>query len=1125
MNRRLLSVCFIGFLANATLAFAGAAGPVADAFPSPPPVPVDGLTAIRDQLSCPILGDYDIRRRHAGETPWLSNRISRCFFGPIKRPPFFRDELADDVDYYPEPYLDRLAREGVNGLWLTIEFADFSKEPTGDWPEGAQRRLAKLRRTVEKCARHGIRIWLFCIEPIEQDFRRSPLALKHPDWIGCTYDNLMGTMCASHPGVQKYIENTVRDIFTAVPGLGGIINISNGEKVTSCLSIVETTKHPCRTVCARCGDVPLAELLHRVNRAFVRGIRAAGSDAEFISWVYKSAPVASLPDWVIAAAGTSPDGVIQQVNFETGIVVEQEGRRHIGGDYWLSQPGPSSAFVEAAKAAKDGGRRISAKIQVSCSHEIATIPVLPVPGLLYRKFKGMREQGVTDAMYCWYFGSAPGLMNKAAGELAYVDFGKEDEQTFLLRLAADDWGEDAAVMAEIWKACSDGFVHYPVSNHVQYYGPYHQGVVWPLRADIEMRPLGDSWMPNQPAAGDMIGECLADFELQEALSLAQKMCAETEKVVPGLESLERKYAEDAERSLDLGLVRAFLCHLEAARNVFEFYSLRRDAVTSARRGETEPALRSLARMREIVLREKVISETMKRLCERDARLGFHSEAESYLYTPAHFDWHVSTLAVTAVRLDEIRSEILAGHGYPLSEFEKKAPVFPARTDEHGNLVLQGEAKGTGDVTVWVWDACGTRYQKDYVVTPRDGRFSLTVSACAWRDDARLRPAWIQVHQGCSHLGDSWRWPECQDVPWRWHHRDLLGFHSARIVVEEKCAAAEFSEGALKIAKAKIAEADRFRKENVARKDLKSRIATGGSFGGYFLWDTAFAAIWAARLPKGTLPAVESLDNFYTLADENGFINREYTANGVRVWEPSHPNAFAPPLLSWAEMELFGHGHTDVARLEIVFPKLRRHHDFCKAHYRRPDGLYFGDQLGCGMDDMRRYPRGMTTNELMNSGGIPFTVDSIGPESKHFIRAAFLRDVIPDHYWNRQMGWIDMSAQMALDARMLAEMAERIGRANDALNLRAEHAELAAAINRYCWSDELGFYGDYYDGKVIPRKSAAAFWVLLAKVATPDRAAIVRDTFMDERFFLRPNPFPALSADDPDYQPEKGYWNG
>lgn len=51
--------------------------------------------------------------------PWLRNSISRCFFAPIKRPPLNRDELTD-VDYYPDAYLDRLAHEGVNGLWWMI---------------------------------------------------------------------------------------------------------------------------------------------------------------------------------------------------------------------------------------------------------------------------------------------------------------------------------------------------------------------------------------------------------------------------------------------------------------------------------------------------------------------------------------------------------------------------------------------------------------------------------------------------------------------------------------------------------------------------------------------------------------------------------------------------------------------------------------------------------------------------------------------------------------------------------------------------------------------------------------------------------------------------------------------
>ena len=84
--------------------------------------------------------------------PWLKNRIARCFFGPINRPPLNRDELMDDVDYYPDAYLDRLAHEGMNGLWLSIEWKDITKTSFRDPSPDMERRLAKLRRTVETCA-------------------------------------------------------------------------------------------------------------------------------------------------------------------------------------------------------------------------------------------------------------------------------------------------------------------------------------------------------------------------------------------------------------------------------------------------------------------------------------------------------------------------------------------------------------------------------------------------------------------------------------------------------------------------------------------------------------------------------------------------------------------------------------------------------------------------------------------------------------------------------------------------------------------------------------------------------------------------------------------------------------
>jgi len=34
-------------------------------------------------------------------SPVVKRRISRCVYGPIKRPPAMRDELTDTIDYYP----------------------------------------------------------------------------------------------------------------------------------------------------------------------------------------------------------------------------------------------------------------------------------------------------------------------------------------------------------------------------------------------------------------------------------------------------------------------------------------------------------------------------------------------------------------------------------------------------------------------------------------------------------------------------------------------------------------------------------------------------------------------------------------------------------------------------------------------------------------------------------------------------------------------------------------------------------------------------------------------------------------------------------------------------------------
>ncbi|MBQ6470906.1 MAG: hypothetical protein IJJ33_02900, partial [Victivallales bacterium] len=78
----------------------------------------------------------------------------------------------------------------------------------------------------------------------------------------------------------------------------------------------------------------------------------------------------------------------------------------------------------------------------------------------------MRECGCTSVMQCWYFGNYPGVMNRAAGLLAFHEF-DGDEEHFLTELAASQWGPFATTAARGWAYCTQGYSNYPMSNDMQ----------------------------------------------------------------------------------------------------------------------------------------------------------------------------------------------------------------------------------------------------------------------------------------------------------------------------------------------------------------------------------------------------------------------------------------------------------------------------------------------------------------------------------------------------------------------------------------------------------------------------------------------------------------------------------
>jgi hypothetical protein len=565
--------------------------------------------------------------------PWLKSRISRCFFGPIKRPPLYRDELLDDVDYYPDEYLNKLAHEGINGLWLTVEFKDICKTSITELASDAETRLAKLRRTVKKCLRYGIKIYIFCIEPcgLAPD---DPILLKNPELKGVIAWNEKHCFCPSSETAQKYLYEATNWIFSQVPSLGGMINITHGERPTTCLS-VEFGKN-----CPVCSPKTPGEIIAPALSAMEQGMHAAAPGAELISWFYvaQNGIESGCDEQMMDVAAKFPDNVILQYNFESGGSKEQLGKMRHAGDYWLSYVGPSNIFSQVSQKMFARGNKVSAKIQVGCSHELATVPFVPVPALLYQKYKSMHQLGVSHVMQCWYFGNCPGIMNKAAGQLAFEEF-KDSEHDFLFRIAAPEWGEHSQKVVEAWELLAEGYSNYPLESMFQYYSPMHDGVVWPLYLIPEEKPLAPTWRLDYGTSGDRYGECLGKFSLDEVLTLCQTISEKWNKGAKIMRDLRPAFRDNPERLKDIDLVEALGVLFESGYNILNFYSLREVLLNSAP-NEWSAAL---AQMENIVNGEIKRSSRMIKLCEADSRLGFHSEAEGYKFFPDKLKWRIEQL--------------------------------------------------------------------------------------------------------------------------------------------------------------------------------------------------------------------------------------------------------------------------------------------------------------------------------------------------------------------------------------------------------------------------------------------------------------------------------------------------
>ncbi len=109
---------------------------------------------------------------------------------------------------------------------------------------------------------------------------------------------------------------------------------------------------------------------------------------------------------------------------------------------------------------------------------------------------------------------------------------------------------------------------------------------------------------------------------------------------------------------------------------------------------------------------------------------------------------------------------------------------------------------------------------------------------------------------------------------------------------------------------------------------------------------------------------------------------------------------------------------------------------------------------------------------------------------------------------------------------LAQMAERLDRADEAEAWHAAARETGDAILAELWAPDLGLFTDLDadSGKRTNVKSVAGFYPLLTDLLDDEHVARLLEHLSDPATFATPFPIPSCSVDDPRYSPE-GVWAG
>jgi hypothetical protein len=551
---------------------------------------------------------------------------------------FTGDEPLQAADVYTDNALARIKSHGFDAVWLRgklYNLMDSTILPTLNSDQRADR-IASINTVIERAAKIGMGVYLFFNEPLAP-LEDDPIWDEHPELKGQSFyhpviaDRSAVSLCTSIPLVMRFFDEAVNTTFDAIPGMAGVLLITASEYHTHCWAhqprrhFEDGSEHSEKTAaqCPRCAEREPSEVVGELVTVWRDAVAKRDPKPRVICWNWSWS--FWYPEPQAEVINALPDGVELMADFERGGKRAWHDRTIDVDEYSLGFVGPSDRFLGSKQCAVKRNMPIHVKLQLGTTHEIGNTPNTPLIASLHEKVIKMHTQGAAGTMATWNFGCLLTLNTFAFGMLADNPQRYADRDRFFADLATRYFGPvSVEPLTAAWVGFGEAFQHFPFSIPMVYYGPMNRAPVWPLSLEYRDEEPSPSWM-MWDSIGDRLEPCFGPFTLDEIIDGFDHLQYEWRRYLPEY-LLALAPSPDADEQQNI--------HRREERNTATMIGHQLQSnVTAYRwhrwRGRGRRELDDTARR--LVEEELANVQAALPLVESDPRLGYHYEAQGYLY--------------------------------------------------------------------------------------------------------------------------------------------------------------------------------------------------------------------------------------------------------------------------------------------------------------------------------------------------------------------------------------------------------------------------------------------------------------------------------------------------------------